>query len=165
MFLLNISLCSLVSEITSKLVLSFLIPKMVYVPLSPTRILCLCSPVPQFNLSLFSSSLKPLGGPQNDARNVKKGRDAMCPSKTSMKIAALAILFLSTYFLFRLISFLHLRVPLVLRSQIQWVHRLETPDYFCGINLKCRQQLKLPRLLFHFELLEVTLDHPVATGN
>ena len=43
-------LCSLVPEITSKLVLSFLIAKMVYVPLFP-QIFCLCSPIPRFNFS------------------------------------------------------------------------------------------------------------------
>ena len=41
----KLSLCSLVLEITSKRVLSFLIPKMVYVQLFP-KIFCLCSLFP-----------------------------------------------------------------------------------------------------------------------
>ena len=42
----------LVSEITSKLVLSFFIPEMVYVPLFP-KVFCLCSPVSQISHVLW----------------------------------------------------------------------------------------------------------------
>ena len=45
--------CSFVAEISSKLVLSFLIPKMINVPL-----------LPQFKLAIFTSSAKPMGWPQ-----------------------------------------------------------------------------------------------------
>ena len=60
-FPLKIYLCCLVPEITFKLVPSFLIPKIVYVPLFP-KIFCHCFPVPQFKLAVFPSFPKPLGG-------------------------------------------------------------------------------------------------------
>lgn len=45
------------SRITSKLVFSLLTPKMLYVPFFP-KILCFCSPVPQFKLARFYNSPK-----------------------------------------------------------------------------------------------------------
>ena len=63
LFPLQIRSYSLDPEITSKLVPSFLVPKMVCVPLFP-RIFCLLFPVPQFKLAIFPCFPKPVGGPQ-----------------------------------------------------------------------------------------------------
>ena len=63
LFPLQIRSYSLVPEITSKLVSSFLVPKMVCVPLFP-KTFCLLFPVPQFKLAIFPSFPKPVGGPQ-----------------------------------------------------------------------------------------------------
>ena len=59
LFPLKICLCPL-PEIAFKRVVSFLIPKMVYISLFP-KIFCLCSSVPQFKLAMFQCSLKPVG--------------------------------------------------------------------------------------------------------
>ena len=61
LFPIKIGLCSLVPEITFKLNLNLLIPKIVYVPLFP-KLFSDCSHVPQFKLAIFSCSPKPLEG-------------------------------------------------------------------------------------------------------
>ena len=80
LFPIKIGLCSLVPEITFKLNLNLLIPKIVYVPLFP-KLFSDCSHVPQLKLAIFSCSPKPLKGTYYCKFLYSKGQLAFSGSK------------------------------------------------------------------------------------